>query len=110
MEASISINQINIKEFKKISRINRGACGVIYKVQNKKTQKIYAAKVIDCNDNKEQCEQISNREIDIIKLVDHPTIIKSIAYSLKDFQNENNVTIIMQLAENGSLSDVLKGI
>ena len=110
MEASISINQINIKEFKKISRINRGACGVIYKVQNKKTQKIYAAKVIDCNDNKEQCEQISNREIEIIKLVDHPTIIKSIAYSLKDFQNENNVTIIMQLAENGSLSDVLKGI
>lgn len=76
MEAAIPINQINIKEFKKISRINRGACGVIYKVQNKKkTQKIYAAKVIDCNDNKELCEQISNREIEIIKLVDHPTII-----------------------------------
>lgn len=40
----------------------------------------------------------------------HPTIIKFIGYSKLDFLEENNVTVIMQLAPNGSLSSVIKSI
>ena len=42
--------------------------------------------------------------------VKHPTLIKFIGYSKKDFLDESNVTIIMELAKNGSLNDVIESI
>ena len=43
-------------------------------------------------------------------LANHPTIIKFIGFSLRDFFNRDNVVLIMKLAEKGSLSEVLKQI
>lgn len=43
-------------------------------------------------------------------LANHPTIIKFIGFSLRDFFNRDNVVLIMELAEKGSLSEVLKQI
>ena len=36
--------------------------------------------------------------------------ILRLSYSKKDFHDENNITIIMELAKSGSLRDVLKKI
>lgn len=48
-----------------------------------------------------------NREISIMIRIQHPTIIKFFGYSLEDFTGNNNVTILMELSINGSLSDYL---
>ena len=106
----ISSNQgeIDIKKFKKIKRISKGGFGVVYKVEKKETGEFYAAKIIDCDDDEEMCNQMIKRNISIMMYARHPTIIKFIGYSKKDFQEENNVTIIMELARNGSLKTVLE--
>lgn len=71
---------------------------------------LYAAKVIDCDNNEEQFKKLIDREIGIMMLVNNPTIIIQIGYSFIDFQEENNITIIMNFAQNGSLADILKNI
>ena len=42
--------------------------------------------------------------------IKHPTIIKFVGYSKKDFLNEKNITLIMDYAKNGSLCNVIKKI
>ncbi|KAK8846489.1 hypothetical protein M9Y10_020512 [Tritrichomonas musculus] len=108
----LTLNQgeIDINKFKKGKRISKGGFGVVYKVEEKKTGNFFAAKVIDCDDNEERCNEMIKREISIMINANHPTIIKFIGYSKVDFQEENNVTIIMELATNGSLKEVLKKI
>ena len=108
----ISSNQaeIDIKKFKKIKRISKGGFGVVYKVEEKETGELFAAKIIDCDDDEEMCNQMIKREISIMMYARHPTIIKFIGYSKLDFHEENNITIIMELAKNGSLKNVIKKI
>lgn len=102
--------EINIRDFKKNKRLNKGGFGIVYQVEEKKTGKFYAAKVIDCNDDEEQCTKMIDREVGIMLSCQHPTIIKCIGYSKEDFSGENNVTIIMELAQNGSLSELIKNL
>ena len=103
-------NEIDINRFDKQVRIDKGYFGTVYSIEDKKTHVNYAAKIIDCGDDEEQCNKIIDREIRIMIYCRHPTIIKFIGYSKIDFHHENNVTIIMELAKNGSLEDVLKNI
>lgn len=70
------------------------------------TGKLYADKIL----KNPQKEEFLNREIGILMLANHPTIIKFIGFSLRDFFNRDNVVLIMELAEKGSLSEVLKQI
>lgn len=102
--------KIDINQFEKIKRIKKGRFGAIYLVRDKQSGNQYAAKVIDCDDNVEQCKKLIDREIGIMMVMNHPTIIKFISFSLEDFQGENNVTIIMEHAYNGSLADILHKI
>lgn len=51
-----------------------------------------------------------DREIGIMMYANHPTIIKFIGFSLQDFLEENNVTIIMELCKNGSLLDIFQNL
>ena len=51
-----------------------------------------------------------NREVNIMMYTKHPTIIKFIGYSKIYFHDENNIAIIMELAKNGSLREVLRQI
>ena len=67
----------------------------IYEVTEKKTGKLYAAKIIDCNDDEDQCKKMVNRELSVMLSTNHPTIIKLVGYSLIDFHDEHNITIIM---------------
>lgn len=103
-------NEIDINKYEKDHKIRQGGFGTVYEVKEKTTNKMYAAKVINGDAENEEFKKMINREIGVLTLIDHPTIIKLIGYSLIDFQRENNVTIIMELAKNGSLEDVLKKI
>lgn len=51
-----------------------------------------------------------SREISIMIRCRHPTIIRFHGYSLKDFNNQSNVTIFMEYAAKGSLADFLQKI
>ncbi|KAK8838662.1 hypothetical protein M9Y10_032699 [Tritrichomonas musculus] len=102
--------EVDIKKFKKGKRITNGGFGVVYSVEETQTGQKYAAKLIDCGDSQERCQQVINREIDIMLTVNHPTIVPFIGYSKTDFQDENNPIILMKLAQNGSLFDILKQI
>ena len=77
--------EIDIKKYKKKKRINKGGFGVVYEVEDKETKELYAAKIIDCNDDEAKCNQMITREISIMMFAKHPTIIKFIGYSKIDF-------------------------
>lgn len=49
-----------------------------------------------------------DREIGIMMTINHPTLIKF--FGITDFDDEPNVTIIMELAKKGSLADLIKKV
>lgn len=101
---------IDIKKYKKGKKIKRGGFGSVYYVTNIETGSEYAAKVIDCCDDQEQLNKIFDREVKIMMNINHPTLVKLIGYSTVDFHDEQNMTLIMELAVNGSLQDVIEKI
>ncbi|KAK8835133.1 hypothetical protein M9Y10_025495 [Tritrichomonas musculus] len=102
--------KMNIDDLEIVRPIDDGGFGVVFSVKDKNTSKEYAAKVIPYKGEESQYRQMINREIGILMRVQHPTIIKFYGYSLHDFNNNKNVTIIMQLAANGSLSAAIKKV
>ncbi|KAK8893002.1 hypothetical protein M9Y10_030258 [Tritrichomonas musculus] len=105
-----SINEIDINKFDNHGVIKPGCFGIVYKIQEKRTHNLFAAKILIGDYSNEQFKTMIDREIAILKFVNHPTIIKYFGYSLRDVHNENNVTIITEFAKNGSLSDILEKI
>ena len=103
----ISDYKINLKDYKILKELNRGGFGIVYKIRNKNTNVVLAAKVI-LSGNSEKMQKMIDREINIMIRVAHPTIIKFFGFSLEDFSENQNVTIIMDFAKRGSLSDILK--
>lgn len=99
--------KIDIKNYKIVSDIQRGGFGSVFKVRDQATETEYAAKIIINSGFDDQSKKMINREIGIMMRVHHPAVIKFLGYSLVDFNGNNNVTIIMQLAENGSLAELI---
>lgn len=100
---------VDLNDFKVTKKIKSGGYGNVYHIQNKKTKKEYAAKILVTEDDT-QNKILINREIGIMIRLQHPTIIKFYGYSLKDFDDQNNVTIIMDFAKNGSLATLLQNV
>ena len=101
-------NEIDIKQFKIIEKLGHGLFGSVYKAETKK-KNIYAAKTTSIKD-KEQIKNIISHKTGILTFIHHPTLIKYIGYSNINFNDEKNVTIIMEFAENGSLNNFLENI
>lgn len=99
---------VNINNFNIISKIDSGSFGSVYSVQNTITNKEYAAKILNSSNSDDLFSQMINREINIMLRFHHPTIISFLGYSLKDFNNEDKVTLIMKLAKNGSLAHIIQ--
>ncbi|KAK8870184.1 hypothetical protein M9Y10_008061 [Tritrichomonas musculus] len=106
MTNQINNYKIQLKNFKIVKEINRGAFGVVYEVKDKKTDKHFAAKVIKYEN--EQTKEMTNREIQIMVRISHPTLVKFRGFSLKDFSNNDNITILMDIVERGSLYSILR--
>lgn len=60
---SYAQGEINLKNFRKGSRIDGGSFGTVYKIEEESTRNVYAAKVINCGDNEDQCKNIIEREV-----------------------------------------------
>lgn len=107
---SLEKGTCNIKDFLKKSKIGEGSFGATYKVTEKKTNFVYAAKISknELNfDSKERTINLS-REVSIISKLNHPSIIKFIAYSPTNFSNVTKPVIITEFASGGSLDDIIK--
>lgn len=107
----LSVYIVNLSNFDKRQKLKQGGFGSVYKVIDKKTGQTYVAKILSVDSTKideETKEKMINREIQIMLSVNNPTLIKIHYFSKFDFNNEPNVTLIMDYFKNGSLYDVLK--
>ena len=97
----------DIDDYKLIKKINKGGCAIVHLVQNKKNGKYYAAKTNLHQITKQNMIYIS-REIRVLIEVQHPTIIQFRGFSYIDFYNLNNITILMDYMQKGSLADLIE--
>ena len=87
--------------------IGKGGFGSVYKVQHKKTKKIYAIKVINKeNIIKQKLVEQTNREIEIMYKLDHPHIIKLYSH----FEDDEDFCLILQYASHGQLYSLIRRI
>ncbi|KAK8835742.1 hypothetical protein M9Y10_040561 [Tritrichomonas musculus] len=100
-----SSDQIDLTRFQKIEKIGHGSFFKIYKILNRETNQIYAAKISLVE------EDISNNNIlqkyQLISRLNYPTIIKYFGYSSTDFKQSPKTTIITEYLANDSLSHII---
>lgn len=101
---------IDIQRYEKAQGIGKGSFGEVFKVVEKSSGNIYAAKVSSISINSNSDQKIINllREINICSVIDHPAILKYIGYSPIDFDYEEYPVILMEYIKNGSLYNIIK--
>lgn len=95
--------QIDTKKFTVIKKLGRGQSGVVYLVENPDDGRQYALKSLFPSSDFDHEKHI-NREINIMIRLNHPSVIKFYGYSIDD----EDVSILMQYAQKGSLLSILK--
>ena len=81
--------------------IGKGGFGRVYKVHHKLSNQYRAMKIIQCKSLSENHSSTINKEINILKNLDHPNIIKVYEF----YQSEKYVYIINELCTGGELFD-----
>lgn len=97
--------ELDISKFKDEGKLGEGAYGLVHKVQEKETNDNFALKYINL---KESEEKNIWREIEIMIGANHPTITKCYGYFTKNFNNEDQLSILIQYEDNGSLDKILE--
>ena len=105
------MNFIDLKKFRipANSLIGKGAFGEVFKIEKKSDGTIYAAKKslqkIEASDKTLMTNL--KREININCKLIHPSVLKFIGYSPKDFHNRPFPVIVTEYASNGSLDHII---
>ena len=92
-----------IENYQKIKRLGKGSYGSVYKVIKKNTNIIRAMKVIPKNFEKDNDEIL--REINILKNLDHPNVMKIYEF----LEDDDNYYIIQEFCDEGDLDTILNG-
>ena len=92
-----------IENYQKIKRLGKGSYGSVYKVIKKNTNIIRAMKVIPKNFEKDNDEIL--REINILKNLDHPIVMKIYEF----LEDDDNYYIIQEFCDEGDLDTILNG-
>ena len=93
----------SLGNYEKIRRIGKGSYGAVFKVINKNTNLIRAMKVIPKNFQKNNDEIL--REIEIIKHLDHPNVMKIYEF----LEDDKNYYLIQEFCDGGDLDTILGG-
>ena len=89
-------------EYKRLNFLGEGSYGSVYRVQNKFTDTICAMKVFNKAANiSEQDEKDILNEINILRTMDHPAILKIFEF----YSNKDNYSIVTELCPEGELFD-----
>lgn len=82
--------------------IGKGAYGIVYKAVNRQTRKEVAIKVIEYDNEEELNDHML--EIDLLKNLRHPNIVKYHGF----IQKRHQLCILLEYCSRGSLRDVFK--
>ena len=93
----------SIENYQKIKRIGKGSYGSVFKVMNKNTNLIRAMKVMPKNFQKDNKEIL--REIEILKHLDHPNVMKIYEF----LEDDKNYYLIQEFCDGGDLDTILDG-
>ena len=91
----------SLENYQKIERIGKGSYGSVYKVLNKNSKLIRAMKIIPKNYQKDN-EEIM-REINILKNLDHPNVMKIYEF----LEDDKNYYLIQEFCDEGDLESIL---
>ena len=91
----------SLENYQKIERIGKGSYGSVYKVLNKNSNLIRAMKIIPKNYQKDN-EEIM-REINILKNLDHPNVMKIYEF----LEDDKNYYLIQEFCDEGDLESIL---
>lgn len=101
-----------LDQYLQLESIGSGAFGQVYKVKDKKTGAIYAAKIsktsVDEYENTKSTIRSIVREVNIMSKLNHPAIVKFIGFSHTDFEGERKPVIITEFVAKGSLGEIIK--
>ena len=81
--------------------IGKGGFGRVYKVRHKLSNQYRAMKTIKCKSSSKDALQMIQKEINILKSLDHPNIIKVYEF----FKTDRYIYIINELCTGGELFD-----
>ena len=93
----------SLENYQKIKRVGKGSYGSVFKVMNKNTNLIRAMKVIPKNFQKDNQEIL--REIEILKNLDHPNVMKIYEF----LEDDKNYYLIQEFCDGGDLDTILNG-
>ena len=103
-------NFLDLADFQLICLIGNGAFSNVWKAKDKRTNKFCAAKIlkflVDEETRDSENTRSTFREVNLMSLLNHPSILKFIGYSPVNFENDPSPTIIIDYASNGSLRDI----
>lgn len=100
----------DLSKFEILGKIGEGRFNAVFKITEKKTKKIYAAKEPLKPTDQNSTEQIHSisREINIMTQINYPSLLKFIGFSPTNFKGQPNPVIISEYALNGSLDNIIK--
>ena len=101
---------LNLNDFILQGLVGEGSFGKVFKVKEKTTDKIYAAKISIEKITNEHREILTNllREINILAKLNHPCILNFKGYSPMNFKKKPKPVIITEYASNGTLDDLIQ--
>lgn len=104
MEQKPNPNYRNIKDFYKIEcTLGKGSFATVKKCKNRATGERFAVKVVSKKKMKEEDMISMQTEIDILKSVDHPNVVKLVDV----FEDERFWCLVMELMQGGELFDMI---
>ena len=107
---TINIAPIDLSQFEILKKVGEGNYGAVYKIIKKdKKEEVFAAKIslITIDECKEQQLISLEREVNIIRQLDHPSIMQFIGFNLYNFDYKQKPTIITEFLSKGSLEEII---
>ena len=103
---------LDLNRFIILEEIGEGGYGIVYKVKDRSTGEIYAAKISRIHDDErresdETLEAYVTREVNNLAGIIHTCIVKFIGYSPIDFDGQPNPVIVTEYMQNQSLAHIL---
>lgn len=105
-------DSFDLSQYSLIFQIGEGGFSKVYRVMNKMNGKYYAAKIctfmVD-EDTRDDTETLLLfRELNLMSLLNHPSIIRLIGYCPNNFSGDPFPTVITEYASNGSLRNIIE--
>ena len=98
-------NEANLRDFDIGDMLGSGAFGQVYKVTHKSSKRVFALKVIEkAKLKKNKMENQIQNEVKIMYSLDNENIVRLFNH----FEDDENVYLVMEFAEEGQLMNKLK--